>query len=336
MRPRTAPSTEGLAFPKPEPKRKAEGQKGVKARVDWSSVEAYVRDHWQECTGREMARALGVDENTVYRTYKRLGIVKNRLHRTVESRFWIKVLRPSDGECWEWTGPKERYGKFKIANRHVAAHRYSWQVQNGEIPAGMHVCHRCDNTLCVNPAHLFLGTHAENMADMAAKGRANLEPARAKQRKVTPEVLRAVRGAGELQRQIGTAFGLTQAHVSKLVREVASPRKGIKSVNRTRRARLRATAFAKQAQACYTLPCYGCAREGCSVPHHEPPRSVGGTDADALPLCDLTRMNGKPGCHQRRHNQGPVTFWKKLGFSPEEAKENTRIQAGLLPPPMIE
>lgn len=53
------------------------------------------------------------------------------------------------------------------------AHRVSWEVHNGEIPVGMNVLHRCDNAGCVNPAHLFLGTQADNIKDMFAKGRQN-------------------------------------------------------------------------------------------------------------------------------------------------------------------
>jgi len=91
------------------------------------------------------------------------------------NRFWSKVDK--SGDCWEWTGYRERYGYGRVSmvaigmSNKVLAHRAAWILTHGEIPSGMNICHTCDNPICVNPSHLFLGTHQDNMRDRDSKGR---------------------------------------------------------------------------------------------------------------------------------------------------------------------
>lgn len=98
----------------------------------------------------------------------------------ITDRFWSKIDKSGPvqshcaerGPCWVWAKPtKGRYVRVRVAGKTFAAHRVSWELEIGPIPDGLEVCHHCDNTKCVRPEHLFLGTHEDNMRDCVEKGR---------------------------------------------------------------------------------------------------------------------------------------------------------------------
>ena len=88
-----------------------------------------------------------------------------------QARFWNHVQKTES--CWPWIGARHRngYGAMNYSGRIMRVHRISWLINNGAIPEGKQILHTCDNPLCVNPDHLFVGTNSDNMADKVRKGR---------------------------------------------------------------------------------------------------------------------------------------------------------------------
>lgn len=96
--------------------------------------------------------------------------------RTLAERFIAFISPEPNSGCWLWTGAASRcgYGRVGVGGKHggmMPAHRAAWTIFRGSIPAGFEVGHRCDTRLCVNPDHLWLCSHTENMADQHRKGR---------------------------------------------------------------------------------------------------------------------------------------------------------------------
>lgn len=152
-------------------------------------------------------------------------MVNKPIYPKLCDRFWNKVNRRQ--KCWLWTAGKNRngYGRFRFNGEARLAHRLAWQNINGEIPDGMCVCHKCDTPACVNPDHMFIGTRADNVADMIAKGRQSIGHDHSLTvrgtangcAKITEDEVLAIRNDGGYQRDIARRFGISQAQVWNII-----------------------------------------------------------------------------------------------------------------------
>ena len=147
-----------------------------------------------------------------------------------EVRFWEKVDKDGptmphmESPCWVWTATKVRtgYGQIKAGGKMILAHRAAWTIENGPIPSGLCILHRCDQPSCVRASHLFTGTHQDNMDDMAAKGRRVILRGENQGRSelTTSNVIeiRAKYAAGRItQKQLGAEYGVTGVLISKII-----------------------------------------------------------------------------------------------------------------------
>lgn len=130
--------------------------------------------------------------------------------------FWQKVHKGNKNNCWIWTGcvNNKGYGVFRLSptyqvSKHIYAHRFSFQATTDIDPFGKEVLHSCDNPPCVNPAHLSLGTHKENMQDMAKKQRAW-------NRKFLPEEVLDIRGSELTSKEIAYALSVAESTIIRI------------------------------------------------------------------------------------------------------------------------
>jgi len=149
--------------------------------------------------------------------------------RPLDQRFWSKVKAASTEACWPWRGCKNSsgYGLIEVNGKQCRAHRISWRIHLKSLPAGMCVLHRCDNPLCVNPRHLFLGTRRDNNIDKVNKGRARggrMSGVSNPASKLTEPEVRSIRkmAASDTSRgsqaRIARRFGVSETMVSYIVR----------------------------------------------------------------------------------------------------------------------
>lgn len=144
---------------------------------------------------------------------------------TIEERFWDKVALCGRGGCWEWVGATTSagYGHIWVQGRLEYSHRVSWMLFNHEDPGALCVLHHCDNPPCVNPSHLFLGTHQDNSDDCCFKGRNKVPCLKGEDHpsaQLTEEDVRICRMLymdGWKQIELAALFGVSQPHISSIV-----------------------------------------------------------------------------------------------------------------------
>ncbi len=141
-------------------------------------------------------------------------------HEPFEVRFWFRVKKTIT--CWEWIGPTYRgYGRLWHRGKTIRAHRASWVIHHGDIPHGMFVCHRCDNPKCVNPDHLFLGTHRDNIDDKVRKGRCARLDRRGEKggnAKLAVEDVLRIRRKLRPQKELAVEYGVDPSTISDIQR----------------------------------------------------------------------------------------------------------------------
>ena len=167
-----------------------------------------------------------------YRRLLKRGDVNDHGSRKVADgnaieRFHQKYEIDESG-CWLWTGGTRPNSRGIPYPRHwtddqksIGAHRFSFELTLGAIPKGMYVCHKCDTPLCVNPDHLFVGTHNDNMLDMVQKkrsftGRGENKKGRSKFTNQQAEQIRKMQGS---QSEIALIFGVNQTTIGRIKRK---------------------------------------------------------------------------------------------------------------------
>lgn len=132
-------------------------------------------------------------------------------------RFYDKVKQMPSG-CQEWQGAyRGKYGAIKISGKVQSTHRVAYEFSYGVFDKSLFVCHTCDNPKCVNPDHLFLGTHSDNMKDAYSKGRLTLSPNRSLDDEKVEQVKKAIATKGQKSlRVIAENLGISHAIVKSI------------------------------------------------------------------------------------------------------------------------
>lgn len=145
---------------------------------------------------------------------------RGKKRKPVWDAFHERIKKARNG-CWNWTGLLGRWGyaKLQFRDRQLGASKVGWILYGGEVPAGMFVCHKCDNPKCVNPKHLFIGTPKDNTQDAIRKGRMLVGEKNGQHKLTAKQVIkiRERRKRGETLLSIANDFGVKMTAIHKIV-----------------------------------------------------------------------------------------------------------------------
>jgi hypothetical protein len=154
---------------------------------------------------------------------------------TLEQRFWSKVNRQSDDDCWKWVGAgahtKHGYGRINVNGKMRQVTHVAWELVYGEpVPPGLVIRHACDNPVCVNPRHLIAGKRSESVKNAIASGRLKVKvregrkfsddfnPARKLTQSEVDEIRSRYKEGDIFQRELAQEYGVTRANISLIIR----------------------------------------------------------------------------------------------------------------------
>jgi len=180
----------------------------------------------ENLTIKEIAFKMNSTISIVTRWFKELKISRRKQHTRQwnKSSFFRALMPEPNSGCWFWIGQSlpKGYGMTTVNQKPILTHRLSYKLFIGEIPKGKLICHHCDTPSCVNPDHLFVGTHADNMKDMSSKGLTKGE--KCGHNKLKEQDVLLIRDLYQngyySQSEIAKEFNVQQTHISAIVRRI--------------------------------------------------------------------------------------------------------------------